>query len=182
MKIVVCHLSSASRRFILAAVLTCFTVSLYAQAGDLFVGAQGGFNTHYKDGMYGLNVSYHLLDPVEVSFTGLFNPQITLTDEFNKNLIDKLSVYSLSLDLRYYMVLMRSWGMGPALGYQHLIVNDKEKSLGDFSASGFNIGWYMRFNVTDEWKITGGWRYTMGSEDVKHHYIYWGIGYTFALY
>jgi opacity protein-like surface antigen len=80
------------------------------------------------------------------------------------------------------MILMRSWGMGPALGYQYLTVKNKDDSLGSFSTSGFNIGWHARFNLTDEWKITSGWRYTMAGEDVRHHYIYLGIGYTFSLY
>jgi opacity protein-like surface antigen len=181
MKMFVCSLLSASRRLVLAALFICFTISSYAQVGDLFVGAQGGFNTRYSDGMYGLNISYHLVDPIEVSFTGLLNPNISLTDELDHS-VEKLNVYSLNLDMRYYMLLMRSWGMGPALGYQHLIVKNKDVPIGDFSASGFNIGWHMRFNITDELKITSGWRYTMAAEDARHHYIYLGIGYTFSLY
>ncbi|MDR2086250.1 MAG: porin family protein [Dysgonamonadaceae bacterium] len=181
MKTVVSSPSYLVRCLLLTTLLTCFAINSHAQTGDLLVGAQGGFNTRYKDGMYGLNLSYHLNDPVEASFTGLFNPAISLTDEFNKNSVTKLSIYSLNLDLRYYMLLMRSWGMGPALGYQYLIVKDKN-SLSDFSASGFNIGWHMRFNITDELKTMGGWRYTMAAEDVRHHYIYLGIGYTFSLY
>jgi hypothetical protein len=80
------------------------------------------------------------------------------------------------------MLLMRSWGTGPALGYQYFIVKDKKNSLGDFTASGFNIGWHFRHNITDELKIMGGWRYTMGGEDSRHHFFYLGIGYTFSLY
>jgi hypothetical protein len=169
-------------RLSFVSLLTLFSISSFAQVGDLFVGAQGGFNTRYKDGMYGLNVSYHLLDPLEVSLTGLLNPNISLTDEFNKSKKENLTIYSINLDLHYYMLLMRSWGMGPALGYQYLTVKNKENSLSSFSASGFNIGWHMRFNISDDMKIMGGWRYNMANEDARYHFIYVGIGYTFSLY
>jgi hypothetical protein len=161
--------------------VTC-TLALYAQQGDAFIGLQGGYDSQYKDGMYGLNISYHLTDPAEVSFTGLFNPNISQTDEFNRNLVEKLSVYTLNLDLHYYLIYMRSWGMGPSLGGQHLIVQNKENSFGNFNVFGFNIGWHLRANLTDEIKLTGGWRYTMANEGIKHHCIYLGIGYTFSLY
>jgi hypothetical protein len=174
MKMVVC-------RSLLLTLLTCFVLNTYAQTGDLLLGLQGGFNSRYKDGIYGLNVSYHLADPVEASFTGLFNPAVSRTDELFGS-VDKLNIYSLNLDMRYYMFLMRSWGMGPTLGYQYLIVKGKDNALNDFSASGFNIGWHTRFNITDELKIMGGWRYTMANESTRHHYLYLGIGYTFSLY
>jgi opacity protein-like surface antigen len=173
------------KKIVFVLFMAFFTISSYAQVGDLTVGATGGYVTQYKDGMYGLNLSYHLSDPLEVSFTGLMNPNITLTDEFNKNIKEKLNVYSLNLDLRYYMLLMQDWGTGPALGYQYLIVKDKSSNslaLGDFNASGFNIGWHARFNITDNLKIMGGWRYTMASEEARHHFIYLGIGYTFNLF
>jgi opacity protein-like surface antigen len=158
------------------------TLGMYAQAGDLFVAPEGGFVTHYKNGMYGLNVSYHLNDGIELSFTGLLNTNIPLEAEFNKSSVEDLSIYSLNLDIRYYLLLMRSWAMGPALGYQYQAVKNKTNSLGDLSASGFNIGWHTRFNITDEIKIMGGWRYTSTNEELRHHYIYIGIGYTFSLF
>ena len=169
------------KRSIFILFLGFFFASAYAQVGDLFVGANGGFVTKYNAGMYGLNVSYHVTDPLEVSFTGLTNPNVSLTDEFDKSIVDKLSLYSFNLDLRYYMLHMREWGTGPTLGYQHFIVKDKNTSLGDFNASGFNIGWHVRANLTDEIKLFGGWRYTMGN-DAKHHYFNIGIGYTFSLF
>jgi hypothetical protein len=169
------------KKIIFFLLLAFFAVKSYSQAGDLFVGAQGGFVTHYGDGMYGLNVSYHLNDPLEVSFTGLFNPKVSLEDDFD-NTVDKLGLYSANLDLRYYMLLMDSWAMGPALGYQYLTGKYEDDLLGDFSSSGLNIGWHARANLTDAIKLTGGWRYTMGSEEQKHHYFYIGIGYTFSLY
>jgi hypothetical protein len=170
------------KNFVFALLSMCFSLASYAQVGDTFLGLQGGYNSQYKDGMYGLNISHHFLDQAEASFTGLLNPSISLSDTYPE---DNLKVYSLSLDLRYYLMLMRSWGMGPVLGYQHLFVQYKEKPWCDFNASGFNIGWHLRGNLTDEIKLMGGWRYTMAnksSEDTKHHYIYLGFGYTFSLY
>ena len=161
-----------------------FFANLQAQVGDLLAGANGGFITKYNTGMYGLNVSYHITDPLEASFTSLLNPKVSLTDEFDKSLVDKLSLYSFNLDLRYYMLHMRDWGTGPTLGYQLLVVKDKNKnaSLGDFNASGLNLGWHVRVNLTDEIKIFGGWRYTMASENASHHLFNIGIGYTFSLF
>ena len=170
------------KRSIFILFLGLFFANSYAQVGDLFVGANGGFITKYNTGMYGLNVSYHITDPLEVSFTGLMNPNVSLTDEFDKNDVDKLSLYSFNLDLRYYMLHMRDWGTGPILGYQLFSVKDKNVSLGDFNASGFNVGWHVRANLTDEIKLFGGWRYTMGNDDSKHHYFNIGIGYTFSLF
>jgi hypothetical protein len=166
--------------FILLSVF--FSLSSYAQTGGLFVGAQGGYVTHYKNGMYGLNLAYQLADPVEISFTGLLNPSISLKDEFDKSLVEKLNVYSFNLDMRYYLMHMSSWGMGPVLGYQYQVVKNKSDFLGDFNTSGFNIGWHIRADLTDDVKLMGGWRYTMAKEDAKHHYIYLGIGYTFSLF
>ncbi|MDR1436863.1 MAG: porin family protein [Candidatus Symbiothrix sp.] len=164
--------------------LLCIACSFasYAQAGDTSVGLLGGYDTQYKDGMYGLNISYHLIDQAEVGFTGLFNPNISQTDEFNRTKVENLSLYSLNLDLRYYLLLTRSWGMGPFLGGQHLIVQNKEYSYKDFSVFGFNIGWHIKANITEEIKLTTGWRYTMANEGIKHHCIYLGIGYTFSLH
>ena len=170
------------KRLIFILFLGLFVARSYAQVGDLFVGANGGFITKYNDGMYGLNVSYHLTDPLEASFTGLLNPNASFTDEID-NSISKLNLYSFNLDLRYYMMHMRDWGTGPTLGYQFLVVKDKDPlGVAGFNASGFNVGWHVRANLTDEIKMFGGWRYTMANEEAKHHFFHIGIGYTFSLF
>ncbi len=157
----------------------------YAQKGDLYVGAQGGYITHFKDLVYGLNVSYHLADPLEISLTGLMNPSIK---EAGDNLIDPstIKMYSANLDFRYYMLLQRTWGMGPSLGGQYLFLDKKyDNSVGEeykVNAFGFNIGWHMRANITENIKLTGGWRYTTANHDASHHLFYASIGYTFNTY
>ena len=161
--------------------LVICTVRSYAQAGDLLVGATGGYITHYEDPLYGLNVSYHLNDPIELSLSGLLNPNVTRKDEIDDS-VDKLNLLSLNLDLHYYMMLMRSWATGPVLGVQYLSITDKEASLGDANVTGFNIGWHMRGNISDTMKVFGGWRYTMAGNEYSHHYFYVGVGYTFSLF
>ena len=57
-------------------------VSAFSQKGDLTVGAKGGYilstaELKYNGILYGFDVAYHLSDPLEVAFTGLFNPDIS---------------------------------------------------------------------------------------------------------
>ena len=167
----------------------------YSQKGDLTVGAKGGYvysPTYFKDILYGIDVSYHLSDPLEIAFTGLLNPNITSY----KNIKDEkkqLAAYSANLDFRLYLLHQREWATGPALGGQYYIVDDKTENLGAYKALGFNIGWHARINLTDYVKINGGWRYTNAKAkdrsswdenstlDISHHLFYLGIAYTFEL-
>jgi opacity protein-like surface antigen len=162
----------------------------FAQSGDLFVGATGGYITNYKDLLYGLNASYHVSDPLEISFTGLINPNIKEEGDnviAGDNTAKKIKMYSVNLDARFYMVLQRNWATGPSIGGQYTYLDKKylystTNEQYKINAAGFNIGWHLRCNITDNIKINGGWRYTSANSDASHHLFYVGIGYTFNLF
>ena len=180
--------------FILLSVI--LSVSAFSQKGDVTVGAKSGYvysPNYYKGILYGLDVAYHLSDPFEVVFTGLLNPNISYKD-YNKNM-KNLAVYSANMDFRLYLIHQRDWATGPALGGQYYIVNNTTDNLGAFKAWGFNMGWHLRINLTDNLKINGGWRYTNAkakdkskwwssdsSFDMSHHLFYLGVAYTFETY
>ena len=172
--------------------LAVLSVQAYSQRSDLTVGAKGGYvfsSDYYKGILYGVDVAYHLSDPLEVAFTWLMNPDISYENTKKK----KLSVYSANMDLRLYLIHQREWATGPALGGQYYIVDDKSNQYGADKAWGFNIGWHIRFNLTDNVKINGGWRYTNAKAkdrnswddnakfNMSHHLIYLGVAYTFEL-
>jgi len=183
-------------------ILFLAVVSLSAfsqQAGNLSIGAKGGYlfsPNYYKGALYGFDVAYHLSSPLEVAFTGLMNSNISYEDINNTQ--KSLAAYSANLDFRLYLVNMQQWATGPALGGQYYIVNvtssSNKNDLGGNKAWGFNIGWHARFNLTDNLKLNGGWRYTNAkakdkkfwwssdnSFDMSHHLFYVGLSYTFEL-
>ena len=172
------------------------SVHVFSQKGDLTVGAKGGYiissnDLKYKGFLYGIDVVYHLSNPLEVAFTGLFNPNISRKED---NITENLAVYTANLDFRLYLIRMQEFATGPALGGQYYIVNNKSDNLGADKAFGFNIGWHFRINLTDNMILNGGWRYTNckakdktnwwnsdSSFDMSHHLIYLGVAYTFEL-
>ncbi len=170
--------------------ISLFSSAVFAQKGDLFVGATGGYITNYKDFMYGINASYHLADPIEISFTGLMNPDITEKDGekgSSSYTTSKIKMYSTNLDFRYYLILQRSWAMGINLGGQYSYIDKKYLNSAtdeeyNVNIAGFNIGWHMRANITENIKVNGGWRYTTANHNASHHLFYVGVGYTFSLY
>ena len=175
--------------FLLLFTAAC-SLGALAQTGDFSVGATGGYITKYKDLMYGINASYHVTDPMEFSFTGLMNPNITEENETflqGDNFSRKIKMYSANLDLRYYMVLQRSWATGPFIGgqYTYLDREDLDSATNErykLNVAGFNLGWHLRINLTDNLKINGGWRYTSANQSASHHVLYLGLGYTFNIF
>lgn len=163
-------------------VLFCALVSLgaYSQSGDLSFGARGAYITYYKDFLYGLDFSYHLADPLEVNLSGMLNPSVTKKEDYMPD--EKLGLYSTSLDVRYYLLLQRTWGTGPSIGGQYLFVKSKENSIYDIHAAGFNIGWHLRISLTENLKMNGGWRYTSSKDDTSHHAFYLGLCYTLNVF
>jgi opacity protein-like surface antigen len=165
-----------------------FATSSYAQtrAGDLTVGARGAYISMYKSLTYGLEASYQITDPLEVSLSGMLNPNIKyLLDRDRDRDYRKVSFYSGSLDLRFYLLNMEVFGMGPALGGQTIFFKsmDSTSDVRDEDVScGFNIGWHIRMELSENMKLNGGWRYTTATEDRSHHSFYLGIGYTFHLF
>ncbi|MDR1369436.1 MAG: porin family protein [Dysgonamonadaceae bacterium] len=174
--------------FLLLSMTVC-SLGIYAQIGDFYVGAAGGYITNYKDLLYGLNTSYHVSDPLEISLTGLMNPDITENDNTlpGDNNISKIKMYSLNLDAHFYMVLQRSWATGPLIGGQYTYLDKKypnsvTNEKYDLNVAGFNLGWHLRINITDNIKINGGWRYTAANHNASHHLFYLGVGYNFNVF
>ena len=186
------------KRIVIVLLLTILSISAFSQKGNLTVGAKGGYAispSYYNGILYGFDAAYHLSDPLEIVFTGLFNPSISYKD-INKT-EKNLAVYSASMDFRLYLIHQREWATGPALGGQYYIVDAKNKAtnvgFGANKALGFNLGWHLRINLTDYVKLNGGWRYTNAKDKIKsvtgydntfdmsHHLIYLGVAYTFEL-
>lgn len=165
-----------------------FAAGLHAQtrAGDLTAGARGAYISMYKSFTYGLDVSYQITDPLEVSLSGMLNPNIKKKDEYNSRFDRDISLYSGNLDLRFYMLNLETFAMGPALGGQCLffkITEPSTQSVRDEGVStGFNIGWHIRAELAEDVKLNGGWRYTTATKGFSHHAFYIGIAYTFHLF
>jgi len=183
------------KKILVVLLLATLSIQAFSQKGNLTVGAKGGYviSPEYYNGiLYGLDISYHISDPLEVVLTGLMNYKIHYEDYFKTK--KELTPYSANLDFRLYLIRMRDWATGPALGGQFYYVNSKEfpnnKDVIKESskALGFNIGWHLRVNLTDYVKLNGGWKYTNAKDkgdgysfDMSHHLLYLGIGYTFEL-
>ena len=183
------------KKTIFILLLTIVSIQIFSQKGNLTVGAKGGYvisTEYYKGVLYGIDLAYHIKDPLEIVFTGLMNTNISYEDVLKNK--KNLAAYSANLDLRLYLLHQRDWATGPALGGQYYIVNNKTDNLGTDKTLGFNIGWHLRINLTDNLKINGGWRYTNAKVkdkskywssdatfDMSHHLLYLGIGYAFEL-
>ena len=174
--------------------LIFFSMQSYAQAGDLHFGLQGGYATYYKTPLYGLNISYDIANPLQISLTGLMNPK------FNRPGIndskEKWALYSANLDARLFLINMVSWATGPSLGGQYMrysfttIAQSGNQLYSDDGSNlfGFNIGWHLRINITDNLRATGGWRYTNmlrdkdGIKPDGYSLFYVSFGYAFNLF
>jgi opacity protein-like surface antigen len=166
------------RKIFLVLVLAVISLNTYSQSGDFAVGAKAGYITYYKNLLYGLDLSYHLTDPLELAFTGLYNSDVSLKNEIT-NKTNKFAIYSMNLDARLYLIMQESWATGPVLGGQYLISKCKTDDLISEKVFGFNMGWHIRANVTDNLKINGGWRYTNAKEELSHNLFYAGVAFTF---
>ena len=171
------------KRGIIISLLAFFALQSYAQAGDLFVGAQAGYATYFKAPVYGLNVSYDLSDPIQISLTGLMNPSITRKGEFSFDPDEKMNLLAAGLDVRLLLINMDVWATGPVIGGEYLSVKYKDTPLRDFNTVCFVAGWHLRANITDNLRLTVGWRYTNTKESIgaSHSIFYAGFGYAFSL-
>ena len=176
--------------FVLLLILAASFNKAQAQAGDLHIGAVGGYQSFYKSPVYGLNLSYDISTPLQVSVTSLANFGFTQKDEFNQAEDRKLKIFSHNLDFRLFLINLETWAMGPSLGCEYLVERGEKQvvdgevfdSLRDFNAFGFNVGWHLRVNVTDNLRLNGGWRYTSSQEEASRNTFYLGLGYAFNLY
>jgi opacity protein-like surface antigen len=176
------------KKIVFILLLFFVVVSLPAQtrAGDLTVGARGTYISMYKSFTYGLDASYQITDQLEASLSGTLNPNIKKKDEYNSKFDRKVSLYSGNLDLRFYLLNMETFAMGPALGGQCIFFKITEPSTqlvrDEGTSLGFNIGWHIRAELSENVKLNGGWRYTTATEGLSHHAFYLGIGYSFHLF
>jgi len=185
------------RKIILVLLLTFFGIKSYAQGGDLHLGAQGGYVNfdEYGGFLYGLNLSYDFSNLLQISATGLMNPNVIKKDGFDSTRDEKISLYSTNLDVRFFMINQEVWAMGPSFGGQYLSAKYSYRytpspdatdyydlSLRDYDTTGFNIGWHIRANITDNLRATAGWRYTSAGEGANHHFFYLGVGYAINLF
>jgi hypothetical protein len=177
----------AMKKTVLILLFAVLTVRAFSQYGDLTVGLKSGYATNYDKLLYGFDAAYNLTGSLEVAFTGLMNPGISYKDTYSSQFpIQKLSVYSGSLDVRLYLISTRSFGIGPALGGQYHSQKEITKNKPDgykfntFNVFGFNIGVHGRVNITDNLLINGGWRYTNAKEELaKYSFFYLGVAYAF---
>ena len=170
------------KRVIIILGLVFFSIQSYAQAGDLFFGLKGGYATYYKAPLYGLNISYDIARPLQISLTGLMNPKIIKPVDFNQDLKEQLTLYSANLDARLFLINMESWATGPSLGVQFLHINKKDNIFGTDNLYGFNVGWHLRVNINDNLRAMGGWRYSSMKDSDSYNLFYVGLGYAFNLF
>jgi hypothetical protein len=163
-------------------------VQTFAQAGDLYGGLQAAYTTYYKAPLYGLSVSYDVSNPLQISLTGLMNPAVTKPVDYNHDLKEKLKLYSASLDVRLFLINLESWATGPSLGAHYLhkdknivLTNGTNEFYND-NLLGFNIGWHLKVNLTDNIRINGGWQYNSIKGSDSYNQFYLGIGYAFNLF
>lgn len=166
------------KKITLITILVLLATNFYGQKGDLYVGALGGYVTNYKEFLFGLQSSYHVTDPLEVSLSFIMNPDIKLEESGEKD--TKLELYSFNLNMQYYILSQRTWSMAPVIGAQYFLY--KEDLYGDENSFGLNLGWNMRYYLTENLKLSGGWKYAVMNHDASHHLFYVGLGYTFNLY
>lgn len=158
-------------------------IQAYAQAGDLYGGVEAGYATYYKAPLYGLNVSYNVRNPLQISLTGLMNPSLTKAVDYNHLIKEKLTLYSANLDARLFLINMDAWATGPVLGGQYLYIKKKDNmNLPADNLFGFNIGWHLKINLTDNVRVNGGWRYSSIKDSESYNLFYVGIGYAFNLF
>jgi hypothetical protein len=166
------------KKTVLILLLAGLATHAFSQMGDLSVGLKSGYTTGYDNLLYGFDAAYNLTGSLEVAFTGVMNPNISLKDDWS-GITNKLSVYSGNLDARLYLISSHTFGIGPALGGQYLSVKNKTNEYGTFNVFGFNIGIHGKFNLTDHLQVNGGWRYTNAKEDASYHFFYLGVAYVF---
>ena len=171
------------KKSVFTAFFVLLAIGVNAQrAGDWYVGAEAGYVSYYKDIVYGARTSYSITEPLEISASFLMNPALKSEDPAGNKSVGKW--YSNNLDLTYYALMQRGWSMGPTIGGQYLHYSVKyefNQSTFNFttSASAFNVGWRIRLDLSDNIKMTGGWRYSTGKDETGYHLFYIGVGYCF---
>jgi len=160
--------------------LLAFSYS-HAQTGELSLNLGGGYATKHKNALFGLNIDYNIADHFQLSLSHWMNPSIETKEEFT-NKIEKYGMYATNLDARFFVLHMRDWATGPSLGGQFLIYDDKNIGKKE-NLFGFNLGWHIRANITDNLRVTGGWKWTsLTKNEPSYHLFYLGVGWAFELF
>ncbi|MDR1682059.1 MAG: hypothetical protein LBS25_01520 [Candidatus Symbiothrix sp.] len=167
------------KKIICVALLGFFALKSFAQAGDLTVGAQGGYITYYKNFLYGLNLSYAPSGPLQLTLSGVMNPNITRPDKWDPNRQIKNALYSLNLDARFLLLDFGTFATGPSVGVQYMH-NIQEISFPvTYNAYGANLGWHVKFNLTDYLRFGGGWQYSTMKNSSSYNMFYASLGWAF---
>jgi hypothetical protein len=168
------------KKIFAAILLAGVSIGAAAQNG-LTVGAQGGYMTYYKDMTYGINLTYDVSTPFQLSLTGLMSPKISRPDEFNANKKNTNELFSLNLDARFLLINLESFATGPSVGAQWLHNKETITFPETYNNLGVNIGWHVQANLTDNIRLTGGWRYSTLKGSESYNLFYLGLGYCFYL-
>lgn len=168
------------KKILLIALLSIFSFGAYAQQGEMSVGLGGGYTSDYENALFGVNINYNLTDHLQLSLSEMLNPSL----KYDVLGLDrKIGMYETSLDARLFLIHMKDWGTGPNIGGQYLIIRDKDNSLRDYDGAGFSIGWHAMANLGDNFRLSGGWKWTSYSEGKdSNHFFYVGLSYAFDLF
>ncbi|MDR0547097.1 MAG: porin family protein [Dysgonamonadaceae bacterium] len=158
-----------------------FALKSFAQAGDLTIGAQGGYITYYKNALYGLNLSYAPSDPLQLSLSSILNPKIIRADALNPNGQIENSLFALNLDARFLILNFDSWAVGPSVGVQYLHNKEKIMLENTYDRIGVNLGVYAKVNLTENLRLGGGWQYSSLKDSESYNMFYLSLGWAFNL-
>jgi len=176
------------KKVLIISVLFFSAIQMRAQSGELAVGAQGGYITYYKSPLYGMTFTYHLSTPLQLSLSGLINPNISLKEGSNTI---PTELYTVNVDLRFLLLNFDILSTGPSIGLQYMrniensAVSDKKNIFGP------NLGWYVKYNLTENLRLTGGWQYsnmkkssnmTSYTYNFSYHMFYVGLSWAFNTY
>ncbi len=173
------------KKILFLVLLTLVVVYSYAQKGDLYIGGQGDYITMYKDFGFGIRGGYNFSDPFQVNLIYTMTPTISMENSGAPD--DKAQLYNMDLNLNYYILNNKSWGMSPVVGLNYLIekmdwlswaIPTKEIN----NLFGLNLGWDIKYNVTEAVRLHGSWKYSILKDDHSHHTFSLGIGYYFNVF
>ncbi len=177
------------KKIVVLLILACFGTLSRAQseAGDLYLGLQGSYVTNYKNFTAGIRGGYHFSSMFELNLAFNTNPWIRYTEEDGSKF--DAQMYVVDLNAHFYVINNKTWGMAPIAGLSYFYGKEERVTghsnyfNGDSdSLVGFNLGWDIRYNLGENWRIDGFWKYAMFKDDNSHHVFGLGVGYSFNVF
>ncbi len=174
------------RLFLLSAM---FIFSLYTKAqrttsaGDIYVGVQGSYITSYHDFLGGIRGAYHFSNPFQLNLAFSMNPWIRYNEDNNSKF--DIQIYNIDLNGHFYIINRPNWGMAPVAGLGYYYLHEKRiEGIGSYDGRnnnkvGLNLGWDIRYEFAQTWRISAFWKYTFLSDDESHHTLGVAVGYHF---